>query len=158
MAAHPPKPNGEEDKDLTSTFDELYSGTPFGVTSRIRTDLAQGGKEKTGAWSAPSYGTYPEQASWHDEILAICKDTGLESLATETGLIQSGEVTGVRNYNQQRGQIPEPAAPAPVDTTFSVKPASLVSAAELVHALLTPATPSTGANASLTSDATPSYV
>lgn len=119
---------------------------------------AIGGKEKTGSgWAGSSFGNYPEQPSWHDEILLICRDTGLESLATETGLIQSGEVAGLRNYNPQRTPGLDPSTSNAAEQGFPPKP-SLVNASELAQALLSPTTPSSAANTSFTSDVTPSCV
>lgn len=177
MSAQTKLGSADDDKDLSSTFDELYAGASAhdmivalelrpcrALAPSLATD-PPAGKDKGAPWAgSSSFGSYSEQPSWHDEILAICRDTGLESLAAETGLIQSGEVAGVKHYSGQRGQlsalpdpVPPPAAASAEAQSRSAASVS-VSAAELAQALLSPSTPSAAnSSAAWSTDMTPSY-
>jgi hypothetical protein len=45
---------------------------------------------------------------FHDEILSIVKETGLDSLAAETGLLQDGEIPSLRRYSSKSTYLPRP--------------------------------------------------
>lgn len=37
----------------------------------------------------------------HDELLQMCRATGLEAIATDSGLLKNGEISGLKDYSSK---------------------------------------------------------